>query len=180
MAEDNVMAELYNMSKEMTGAPSQDNTSWFWLSNPKIADWYDEHNYYNNNQWEKYLLKTLPAELDKLPPKPFLIGEIDAVSPWPDTRGAVQRRDHAGRAGHRADGLRAHAARAAAQRPDRHGRARRRAASPRAAAGPTGSRAATSRCWSTRPSCARATTPGCPRAGHHARLPDAAEQLRTR
>jgi len=37
VAEDNVMEDLYNMSKEMTGAPSQDNTSWFWLSNLKIA-----------------------------------------------------------------------------------------------------------------------------------------------
>lgn len=86
VAEDNVMTELYNMSKEMTGAPSQDNTSWFWLSNLKIADWYDEHNYYNNNQWEKYLLTTLPAELDKLEPKPFLIGESMLFSPWPDTQ----------------------------------------------------------------------------------------------
>jgi hypothetical protein len=86
VADDNVMAELYNMSKEMTGTPSQDNTSWFWLSNLKIADWYDEHNYYNNNQWADYLLKTLPGELDKLPPKPFLIGESMLFSPWPDTQ----------------------------------------------------------------------------------------------
>lgn len=86
VAEDNVMTELYHMSKEMTGAPSQDNTSWFWLSNLEIADWYDEHNYYNNNQWEKYLLQTLPGQLDELEPKPFLIGESMLFSPWPDTQ----------------------------------------------------------------------------------------------
>ncbi len=86
VAKDNVMTELYNMSKDMTSAPSQDNTSWFWLSNLKIADWYDEHNYYNNNQWEKYLLKTLPGQLDELEPKPFLIGESMLFSPWPDTQ----------------------------------------------------------------------------------------------
>jgi len=85
VAEHNVMPELYRMSKDMTETPSQDNTSWFWLSNPDIADWYDEHNYYSNNQWVRYTLDMLPGELAKRPPKPFLIGESIIFSTWPDT-----------------------------------------------------------------------------------------------
>jgi len=84
-AKDNCLAALYHMSKALTGTPSQDNTSWFWLSDPEIADWYDEHNYYTCAQWERYLLHDLPAELDSRPPKPFLIGESIIASTWPDT-----------------------------------------------------------------------------------------------
>jgi hypothetical protein len=79
-----VMAELVNTAKEMTDTPVQDNSSWFWLSNEKLTDWYGEDNYWNNERWAKHLLIDLPAKLDEMPVKPYIIGESMAGSVWPD------------------------------------------------------------------------------------------------
>ena len=70
-----------------------------------IADWYDEHNYYTCAQWERYLLTTLPAELDSRPAKPFLIGESIIASAWPDTDALFSAVTTAAVQGQRADGL---------------------------------------------------------------------------
>lgn len=79
-----VMAELVAMAREMTHTPVQDNSSWFWLSNEKLTEWYGEDNYWNNDRWAKHMLVDLPAKLDEMPVKPYLIGESMAGSVWPD------------------------------------------------------------------------------------------------
>jgi hypothetical protein len=80
-----VMGDLVALGKKLTGTPLQDNTSWLGMSRPALTDWYDEHNYFNCNQWVQYTLDTLPAKLDTLPDKPFLIGESLLFNTWPDT-----------------------------------------------------------------------------------------------
>lgn len=79
-----VMAGLCSLAREMTDTPVQDNSSWFWLSNPELADWYGEDNYLNCNQWARHMLVTLPAKLDGLPEKPYIIGESILSNTWPD------------------------------------------------------------------------------------------------
>jgi hypothetical protein len=79
-----VMAELVNTAKGMTDTPVQDNSSWFWLSNEKLTDWYGEDNYWNNDRWAKHLLIDLPAKLDEILVKPYIIGESMAGTVWPD------------------------------------------------------------------------------------------------
>ncbi len=83
----NVMQWICATAREMTDTPVQDNSSWFWLSNPKLADWYGEDNYWNNNSWAKHLITTLPQELDRRAPKPYLIGETIVANPWMDYTG---------------------------------------------------------------------------------------------
>ncbi|MCH7472718.1 hypothetical protein IIA79_07200 [bacterium] len=85
VADQEVMAELYQMAKSMTDTPVQDNSSWFWLSNPKLADWYGEDNYLNCSEWARHMLNTLPGKLDELEPKPYIIGESILFNTWPDT-----------------------------------------------------------------------------------------------
>ena len=79
-----VMKELVNLARNMTDTSVQDNSSWFWLSNLAISDWYGEDNYWNNNRWAKHMLIDLPEQLDSLPEKPYIIGESMAGSVWPD------------------------------------------------------------------------------------------------
>lgn len=79
-----VMGELVEMAKNMTDTPVQDNNSWMWMSNPELSDWYGDDNYWNNNSWAQYYLRNLPAKLDTLPVKPYLMGETIAGSLWPD------------------------------------------------------------------------------------------------
>jgi len=82
-----VMGELVGMAREMTDTPVQDNNSWFWLSNAELTDWYGEDNYLNCNQWARHMLKTLPARLDEMPEKPYIIGETMCFNCWPDIDG---------------------------------------------------------------------------------------------
>lgn len=81
----NVMAELVEMARNMAATPVQDNNSWMWMSNLELSDWYGDDNYWNNSRWAKYYLLDLPAQLDTLPPKPYLMGETIAGSVWIDT-----------------------------------------------------------------------------------------------
>ncbi len=80
-----VMAELVNLAKEMAATPLQDNNSWMWMSNLELSDWYGDDNYWNNSRWAKYFLLDLPAQLDTLPAKPYMMGETIAGSVWIDT-----------------------------------------------------------------------------------------------
>ena len=79
-----VVAELYALAKEMTDTPVQDNNSWFSHSNPETTDWYGEDNYFNCNQWARHLLFRLPERLDEYPEKPYIIGESLLFNTWPD------------------------------------------------------------------------------------------------
>ncbi|MBD3411330.1 MAG: hypothetical protein GF419_14135 [Ignavibacteriales bacterium] len=81
----NVMRELVLMARRMTDTPIQDNSSWFWLSDLEIADWYGEDNYFNNDAWARYTLIDLPKTLDTLPPKPYIIGESMTANVWHDS-----------------------------------------------------------------------------------------------
>lgn len=82
-----VMAGLCSLARKMTDTPVQDNNSWFWLSNVELTDWYGEDNYLNCNQWARHMLKTLPAKLDELPEKPYIIGETMCFNCWPNVDG---------------------------------------------------------------------------------------------
>ncbi|MBN2365569.1 MAG: hypothetical protein EH225_06220 [Calditrichaeota bacterium] len=86
----NVMGELVEIAKEMTDTPVQDNSSWFWLSNEKLTDWYGEDNYWNNDRWARHMLIDLPSRLDEKPIKPYIIGESMAGSMWPDTKSLME------------------------------------------------------------------------------------------
>ncbi|MCF8239895.1 MAG: hypothetical protein K9J16_00810 [Melioribacteraceae bacterium] len=79
-----VMKEIVKTAREMTDTPIQDNSSWFWLSDLEITDWYGEDNYWNNNRWAQHMLINLPNQLDALDPKPYIIGESIAGSNWID------------------------------------------------------------------------------------------------
>ncbi len=85
-----VMAELVSLAKKSTDTPVQDNSSWFWLSNEKLTDWYGEDNYWNNDRWARHMLIDLPAKLAEMPVKPYIIGETIAGTVWPDA-GALQK-----------------------------------------------------------------------------------------
>jgi hypothetical protein len=82
-----VMRWICDTARPMTDTPVQDNSSWFWLSNPELADWYGEDNYWNNNRWAKHLITELPQELDQCALKPYLIGETIVANPWMDYTG---------------------------------------------------------------------------------------------
>lgn len=82
-----VMAEIVETARKMTDTPVQDNSSWFWLSNADLTDWYGEDNYWNNDRWARHILIDLPQKLDKMPEKPYIIGESMAGSVWPDIEG---------------------------------------------------------------------------------------------
>ncbi|MFZ0392160.1 MAG: sugar-binding domain-containing protein, partial [Calditrichia bacterium] len=79
-----VMGELVSLTHEMTDTPVQDNSSWFWLSNEKLTQWYGEDNYWNNDRWARHMLLSLPEKLNEMPEKPYIIGESMAGSIWPD------------------------------------------------------------------------------------------------
>ncbi len=79
-----VMAELVKLARQMTDSPIQDNSSWFWLSNENLTEWYGEDNYWNHNRWARHMLIDLPKKLDEMPIKPYIIGESMAGSVWPD------------------------------------------------------------------------------------------------
>jgi hypothetical protein len=76
------MAELVDLTRKMTDTPVQDNNSWIWMSNPDLTDWYGDDNYWNNNSWAQYYLVNLPARLDSMAKKPYLMGETIAGTVW--------------------------------------------------------------------------------------------------
>ncbi|NIW45483.1 MAG: hypothetical protein GWN14_10935, partial [candidate division Zixibacteria bacterium] len=51
-----VMAEIVHMAERMTDTPVQDNSSWLWMSNVELTDWYGEDNYWNNDRWAQHML----------------------------------------------------------------------------------------------------------------------------
>ncbi|MEJ2637303.1 MAG: hypothetical protein P8184_18705, partial [Calditrichia bacterium] len=80
-----VMSWIVEKAREMTDTPVQDNSSWFWLSNKDLTQWYGEDNYWNNDRWVRHMLINLPAEMDSLPVKPYIVGETMAGTVWFDT-----------------------------------------------------------------------------------------------
>jgi len=84
ISDQDVIAGLYALAKDMTNAPVQDNNSWFSHSNPETTDWYGEDNYFNCNQWARHLLLRLPQRLEEYPEKPYIIGESLLFNTWPD------------------------------------------------------------------------------------------------
>ena len=87
-----VMREIVNWARGMTDTPVQDNSSWFWLSDLEVADWYGEDNYWNNNRWAEHLITTLPEKMDGLAAKPYIIGETIVANPWMDYTGLPETR----------------------------------------------------------------------------------------
>lgn len=71
--------------ERLSGTLLQVQTASFAWSDPNQTDLHDEHTYDNNNRWVTYL-HDLQAHLDRMPPKPFVMGETIAFTSWPDTR----------------------------------------------------------------------------------------------
>ncbi len=80
-----VMGELYALGKKIIpNCLLEDNSSWFWLSNPEYAGYWDEHPYLTNPQWVRYI-QNLDKVMAEKEPKPFLLGEAMAFNTWIDS-----------------------------------------------------------------------------------------------
>jgi len=86
-----VMGELYGLGKRLIpNCLLEDNSSWFWLSNPEYADFWDEHPYLTNPQWVRYI-ESLDAVMAEKEAKPFLLGEAIAFNTWIDSEALLAK-----------------------------------------------------------------------------------------
>lgn len=64
---------------------AQIQTAFFAWTDQSKTDAYDEHTYDSSGRWVRYL-EDLQEDLDKLPPRPFVMGESILYTNWPDTQ----------------------------------------------------------------------------------------------
>lgn len=69
----------------------QIQTAFFAWTDQTKTDAYDEHTYDSCGRWTHYL-EDLQEDLDKLPPRPFVMGESILYTNWPDTAGLLEAR----------------------------------------------------------------------------------------
>lgn len=75
-------------ARELHGQLRQVQTAFIAWTNPSQTDAFDEHVYESSGRWIGFL-RDVRAEMDRLPPKPLLMGETVIGTSWIDTRSMV-------------------------------------------------------------------------------------------
>lgn len=76
---------------------AQIQTAFFAWTDQTKTDAYDEHTYDSSGRWTHYLAD-LQGDLDKLPPRPFVMGESILYTHWPNVTELLAKKDASGAA----------------------------------------------------------------------------------